>query len=344
MLVRIMDNPEQALEQGAELLRAGKLVAFPTETVYGLGANAWDPEAVASIFLAKGRPADNPLIVHVASMAMVDELAREIPQHAKLLMQAFWPGPISLVLPRRPRVPDITTAGLDTVAIRWPNHPVATALIERAAVPIAAPSANRSGRPSPTTAQHVWDDLGRGVDLIIDAGMAAIGLESTVVDVSGPQPALLRPGAVTLEELRQVVGPLLVPPQLQEQASGEVRSPGMKYTHYAPRAPLHLYLGEEQAIVTAMALQAKQLTEQGERVGVLTFDEFLGSFPQLTVLSLGSRRDLSQAAARLYRLLRQFDEQQVDIILAQGVKSDAGIGMALLNRLSKASGYRLIWV
>lgn len=334
---------EQQVALGAKYLREGRLVAFPTETVYGLGANALDATAVNRIFLAKGRPADNPLIVHIADYATLPQVVDRVPPEAERLMGAFWPGPLSIVLPKNQQVPDIVTAGLDTVAVRWPNHPVAIALIRQAGVPVAAPSANRSGRPSPTLALHVAEDLGEQVDLILDAGMAAIGLESTVIDMSGDEPILLRPGAVTVEDLEQILGPIKIA-SARPTPDQPVRSPGLKYTHYAPRAPLYLYLGEPDAVVQAQRARKSELEGEEKRVGILTYDEFLHLFPAAETLSLGRYDQPAQAAQNLYQLLRRFDEQEVDIILAHGYPSTAGIGLALQNRLIKAAGFRLLWV
>lgn len=334
---------EQQIALGAKYLREGRLVAFPTETVYGLGANAFDATAVNRIFLAKGRPADNPLIVHIADYATLPQVVGRVSPKAECLMRAFWPGPLSIVLPRNRQIPDIVTAGLDTVAVRWPNHPVATALIRQAGVPVAAPSANRSGRPSPTLAQHVAEDLGEQVDLILDAGQAAIGLESTVVDLSGDKPILLRPGAVTVEDLEQILGAVEIA-STRPTPGQPVRSPGMKYTHYAPRAPLYLYLGEPDAVVQAQGARRRELEGEGKRVGILTYDEFRHAFPDSRTLSLGRYNRPSEAAQSLYQLLRRFDEQNVDVILAHGYPSAAGLGLALQNRLLKAAGYRLLWV
>ncbi len=341
MLISMQSNAERAIELGAAYLRQGKLVAFPTETVYGLGANAWDSAAVARIFQAKGRPADNPLIAHISDLGMLQSLISSLPEMAERLIDTFWPGPLSLVLPKSSLVPDLVTAGLPTVAVRWPNHPVAQALISRAAVPVAAPSANRSGRPSPTLAAHVQDDLGAEADLIIDAGMAAVGLESTVVNVSEERPVLLRPGAVSLEELQRVVGPVQV---ALGDVDGPAPAPGMKYRHYAPAAPLHLFLGQPLGAVAAMARQAQILLSAGQRVGILTYDEYADHFEQATVLSLGSYHRPEEAAQRLYGQLRAADEQGLQVILAQGPDSTAGLGLALQNRLGKASGHRITWV
>lgn len=334
---------EQQVALGAKYLQQGRLVAFPTETVYGLGANAFDVTAVNRIFLAKGRPADNPLIVHIADYATLPQVVSRVSSQAERLMQAFWPGPLSIVLPKSERVPAIVTAGLNTVAVRWPNHPVAAALIRLAGLPIAAPSANRSGRPSPTLAEHVATDLGDKVDLILDAGMAAIGLESTVIDVSGDEPVLLRPGAVTLEDLEQILGPVKVA-SARPSPDQPVRSPGLKYTHYAPRAPLYLYLGGPDAVVQAQLQRMSELEREGKSVGILTYDQYRDRFPTAQVLSLGCYAQPAEAAQNLYQLLRRFDEQEVDIILAHGYPSTAGLGLALQNRLVKAAGFRLLWV
>lgn len=337
-----MDKQQIAL--GAKYLQQGRLVAFPTETVYGLGANTWDAQAVNRIFLAKGRPADNPLIVHIADYAALPTVVSQVPPQAERLMRIFWPGPLSIVMPKSERVPDIVTAGLDTVAVRWPNHPVAQELILQAGLPIAAPSANRSGRPSPTLAEHVAQDLGDKVDLILDAGLAAIGLESTVIDLSNPEPVLLRPGAVTLEDLEETLGTTVRVASSSPSPDQPVRSPGMKYTHYAPKAPLYLYLGEPNAVVQAQRARIEELVKEGKRVGVLTYDQYLGCFQATQKLSLGCYERPAEAAQNLYQLLRRFDELEVDIILAHGYPSTDGLGLALQNRLAKAAGFRLVWV
>ncbi len=334
---------QQQIALGAKYLREGRLVAFPTETVYGLGANAFDAAAVNRIFLAKGRPADNPLIVHIADYATLPQVVSRVTPPAQRLMDTFWPGPLSIILPKSEQIPAIVTAGLSTVAVRWPNHPVASELIRQAGVPVAAPSANRSGRPSPTLAQHVAEDLGSQVDLIIDAGSAAIGLESTVLDMSGDEPVLLRPGAVTVEDLEPIIGSVKIA-SARPAPDQPVRSPGLKYTHYAPRAPLYLYLGEPGAVVQAQLTRMAELEQAGKRVGILTYSEFLDRFPAGQALALGPYDQPADAAQNLYRLLRGFDELGVDIILAHGYPSAAGLGLALQNRLVKAAGFRLLWV
>lgn len=346
------DNPETgAIDAAAAVLRAGGLVAFPTETVYGLGADATRSEAVAGIFRAKGRPADNPLIVHVADFGGLDPLVSEVPPSAHLLRELFWPGPLTLVLPRSELVPDVVTAGLSTVAVRMPSHPVALALIRRAGVPVAAPSANVSGRPSPTSAAHVIEDLAGRVDLIIDGGDTDVGVESTVLDLTTDPPTLLRPGGVTHEELCQVLGRVAVDPAAlvrQEDAAPRrpriaPRSPGMKYTHYAPMAPLVLVEGELGLVMEEILRLMHEYRLEGKRVGVLSTAESRGAYPAHVVLEVGSRAEPKAVASSLFSTLRAFDEHDVDVILAEGIPEE-GLGLAVMNRLRKAAGGRIIRV
>ncbi|MDT8903720.1 L-threonylcarbamoyladenylate synthase [Anaeroselena agilis] len=329
------------LDQAAAVLRQGGLVAFPTETVYGLGANGLDPGAVARIFAAKGRPADNPLILHIADVHEVNKLAARVPANAAALMAEYWPGPLTLVLARTRLVPDAVTGGLDTVAIRLPDSTVARELIRLAGVPVAAPSANTSGRPSPTTAGDVLADLAGRIELVIDAGPCGIGVESTVVDCTTPVPTLLRPGGVTLEMLIATLGEVEVDPAL----GGEnivPRAPGMKYTHYAPAAPMTLYEGEGGAAAAAVAGEAARLEAAGRRVGAVVSAETALLLPPTVVAAVyGIRGDLDAAAANLYTALRLFDAEPVDVILAESV-SEAGLGLAVMNRLRKAAGYRIV--
>lgn len=341
-------HPEPAaLAEGGEVLRRGGLVAFPTETVYGLGANALDQSAVARIFTAKGRPADNPLIVHVADRELVGGLVKELTGAADSLMDAFWPGPLTMILPVAETVPAQVTAGLDTVAVRMPDHPVALALFRSAGVPVAAPSANTSGRPSPTTAAHVLADLGGRIELIIDGGPAGVGLESTVLDLTTPVPLILRPGGVTPDDLKKVLGAVDLASALQPDMAGggdfRPRAPGMKYTHYAPRAPLFLIEGESGAVAAKMIELARQHRQRGSRVGILSYadGEDLSAFG--TVVLAGNRKCLETVAAALYSALRRFDELPVDVILAAGL-SEKGIGLAVMNRLRKAAGGRVVKV
>jgi L-threonylcarbamoyladenylate synthase len=332
----ILPATEEHIARAAAVIRAGGLVAFPTETVYGLGADALNEDAVRKIFLAKERPADDPLIVHIASASQLPQLARQIPQRAWDLIERFWPGPLTLVLPKTERVPTVTTGGLDTVAVRMPSHPVAKRLIELSAVPIAAPSANRFGRPSPTIAKHVWEDLHGRIDLILDGGPTPIGVESTVLDLTVDPPMVLRPGGVTLEELRAVLGDV----QMLDAAHTEAakRSPGTRSRHYAPRA--QVLLVEQGAAEAAL----KELS--GKRVGVLVYltrslsvygegqGEVRGAGGEVIVIQMP--RSLKAYARRLFAVLRELDEQGVDVIVVEKLQ-ERGLGRTIMDRLRRAS-------
>lgn len=334
----------QLIGKAAEIIRGGGTVVFPTETVYGLGANALDTRAVADIFRAKGRPADNPLIVHIAEPAMVEQLAADIPVPARRVMEVFWPGPLTVVLPRQPVVPDAVTGGLDTVAVRMPDHPVALALIRAAGVPVAAPSANLSGRPSPTGADHVLEDLAGRIDAVLDSGPCRVGVESTVLDLTAEPPVILRPGGVTREELEGVLGHVT-------EAAGAggatpdhtaPRSPGMKYTHYAPRARMVLVaLADHAAMRRHVAEMAEELRQKGQKVGILATDETASFYRVDEVVSLGSREDLATVSRNIYGALRQMDQKGVDAIICEGFPA-AGLGTAVMNRLAKAAGGNVI--
>ncbi len=329
-------EPEAIAYAAAEILR-GHLVAFPTETVYGLGANALDAAAVARIFIAKDRPAEDPLIVHLASEADLPRVASVIPPVARALVRAFWPGPLTLILPKQPQVPDNVTAGLPSVAVRVPAHPVALALLQASGVPIAAPSANRFGRPSPTTAQHVMDDLGSRIDLILDAGPTTIGVESTVLDVTRRPPMILRPGGLSREALEALIGPVAV--RAETPATGGPQpSPGLLGRHYAPRADLILCLGSPAAALEEIARLALLKHTEGQRVGVLLADEDRPYFNHLPVFAfyLGPSRDLAQIARNLFVGLRALDEQGVDLILARDF-GEYGLGLAIRDRLRRAA-------
>lgn len=338
-------NP-QALHRAANILQAGGLVAFPTETVYGLGANALNAEAVHNIYLAKGRPSDNPLIVHIAEEKALDELVSAISPQARLLIAEFWPGPLTLVLPRSAQVSDLVTGGLDTVAVRMPNHPVALALLKEAGVPVAAPSANLSGKPSPTTAQHVWQDLAGRVEMIIDSGPVGVGVESTVLDLTTPTPMILRPGGVTAEMLEQVLGlkPSFDPTlnsigaaDCSEQEKQFVpRSPGMKYTHYSPEARVLLVEGDLPAMMDTIQSLAREQLAQGVQVGIMATQETQQAYAEGVIITVGTRVDLTTVAANLYWCLREFDARKVQVILAEGF-SQVGLGAAIMNRLTKAA-------
>lgn len=333
-----------AIKKAAHLLRNGGLVAFPTETVYGLGANGLDPGAIAKIFMAKGRPLDNPLILHIAEPGEVYGLAENVSLAAATLMKEFWPGPLTLVLPRKSFIPDEVTAGLDTVAIRMPAHSVALALIKEAGIPVAAPSANRSGYPSPTTAFHVLDDLNGKIDAVLDAGPTGIGLESTVLDLSGDKPVILRPGGVTKEDLEGAIGAVEVDRGIRD-IRFVPKSPGMKYTHYSPKAQVILISGEEpKTIAEKVSAQLAQPAVTQKKVGLLLSSEtwaFLGELPVTYAKNLGSRSNLESIAHVLYDELRRCDQAGADIVLTETYK-DEGLGMAIMNRLLKSAGYRVV--
>lgn len=341
------DNPEiDKIRSAAAIIKAGGLVAFPTETVYGLGADALNADAVLALFAAKNRPLDNPPIVHVENVSDVYKLTENVPPKAELLMKQFWPGPLTLVFERSNLVPEVTTAGLETIAIRMPMHKVALALIRESGCPIAAPSANLAGKPSPTSAKHVLDDLNGRVDAILDGGTTRIGVESTVLDVSVDPPMLLRPGGTSLEALRKAVGEVRLHPFITAEAelpAEKARSPGMRHKHYAPKAQVILVEG----VVPAIMAQVKELIGacwmQDKRVGVLATDETAWAYEADVVKSMGSRRNVDSMAANLFRLLREFDEENVDVIVAEGVATE-GLGLAVMNRLRKASGYNIIKV
>jgi L-threonylcarbamoyladenylate synthase len=309
--------------RAASCLRAGGLVAFPTETVYGLGAHALDVGAVRRIFDAKGRPAHDPLIVHIARFAQLPALVSRLPQSAVVLAARFWPGPLTLVMPRSAAVPDEVTAGLETVAVRVPSHPVALALLDAARVPIAAPSANLFSRPSPTRASHVRDDLEGRIDMILDGGATDVGLESTVLDLSTDPPTVLRPGAVSLQSLREVIPSVQVRDVTQDPSdAGAMASPGLLSKHYSPRAPLTLYEGDPSRALDRLRGDANAARGRGHRVGIL---------------DLGDGREVARVAASLYADLRDLDTQGLDLILVRGCDSDAGLGLAIRDRLRRAA-------
>ena len=348
---------DEELKEAASILRSGGLVAFPTETVYGLGGNALDEDAARKIYAAKGRPSDNPLIAHVSCVEEVAPLVKEIPEAGRKLMEAFWPGPLTMIFPKSEKVPYGTTGGLDTVAIRMPDDPVANQLIALAGVPVAAPSANTSGRPSPTTADHVWQDMNGRIEMIIDGGPVGIGVESTIVDVSSAVPAVLRPGAITMEMLAEVLGEVSVDPAILGPLSADVRpkAPGMKYKHYAPKADLTLVEPEDvdrengldekqlQAMIGKVRELSRGKIEAGCRVGVICTDESRHCYTDGAVRSIGERKSQASVAHNLYALLREFDDLGVDYIFSESFPKDH-LGQAIMNRLSKAAGYKIVKV
>lgn len=345
-VVKVPVNPEAdhpGLVRAAAILRRGGLVAFPTETVYGLGADGLNEGAVRRIFAVKGRPADNPLILHLAGWEEALPLVAEWPEAAARLAEAFWPGPLTMVLRRRPQVPAVVSAGLPTVAVRVPAHPVALALIRCARVPIAAPSANASGRPSPTEAAHVLADLGDGVEMILDAGPTEIGVESTVVDLTAAVPRLLRPGGVSVAALESVLGRIGL--DLTGADLERPLAPGMKYRHYAPRAPMRIVVGETEAVRRFLAREMEAAAAAGRRVAFLVHSDtaaVLGGTEGL-VFDLGPRGRAEIAAKRLFALLRACDEAGAEAILAEA-EEEEGLGLAVMNRLRKAAGGRIVRV
>ncbi|MGC8780727.1 MAG: L-threonylcarbamoyladenylate synthase [Anaerolineae bacterium] len=332
------DPEPDVIARAAAIIRAGGLVAFPTETVYGLGADALNEAAVARIFAAKGRPVYDPLIVHIGSPAELPRVTRDVPETARHLAGRFWPGPLTLVLPRGNAVPMSVTAGLETVAVRCPDHPVALALIATSGTPIAAPSANRFGRTSPTTARHVLDDLNGRIDLILDAGPTPIGVESTVLDLTGPTPTILRPGGVPREALEAELGPLAVRSEHSPMSEAGAPSPGLLARHYAPRAELRLFLGPTKAALRAMRDEARAHIAAHRRVGVLVADEDAATFADLDVIgeTVGPADNLKMVAQRLFGALRALDAQGVDLILARDFDAQ-GLGTAIRDRLRRAA-------
>ena len=326
---------ERGIRIAARFILEGKLVAFPTETVYGLGADALNENAVRRIFEAKGRPADNPLIVHIAEFDDLKKLAREIPGEAKLLAERFWPGPLTMVLPKREEVPYVTTGGLDTVAVRMPAHPIALALI-KASTPIAAPSANISGKPSPTLAEHVIDDFYGRIECIIDGGETKIGVESTVIDLSSERPTLLRPGGLPLEEIEKVIGEVEIHPAVRGKLVDVARSPGMKYRHYSPSAQVIVVEGKRENVRRKIAELVEEYRSKGLRVGVMATEKYEAD----EFFHLGKTEE--EVARNLFRALRELDKRGVDVIIAEGIE-ERGLGFAVMNRLRKAAGYRIVW-
>ena len=336
-------QPDAALiKQAADVLRSGGLVAFPTETVYGLGANATDAEAVNHIFSAKNRPASDPVIVHIGSVEQLEGVARDIPALARTLAARFWPGPLTLVLQRGEAIPANVSAGRASVAVRLPSHPVARALIQAAALPIAAPSANTFSRPSATSAQHVLEDLNSHVDIILDGGPTPIGVESTVLDLTGNTPVVLRPGGVSLEMLAQVIPEINWQPEYLHTDESAV-SPGQMLKHYSPRATVLLFDGEWSVVQQHMRQTATEQVRLGRRVGVLTVEEALDSFHSLPVeiVSLGSEGNPEQISANLFAALRDLDRRAVDVVLAHGI-GRTGLGAAIWDRLVRAAEGRII--
>ena len=331
-------QPSQMIHAG-ELLRSGQLVAFPTETVYGLGGSAVDERAAAAIYASKGRPSDNPLIVHISHREMLAQVAEDVPQVAYQLMDRFWPGPLTMIFKKKPRIPDTMTGGLNTVGVRMPDHKVALALIDAAGVPIVAPSANLSGKPSPTTAQHVYDDLHGRIPLILDGGACREGVESTVLDLSEGHCVILRPGVITYEMLLPFLPDLIAPTLQDPQPAVNIpKAPGMKYTHYAPKAPVILYSGSREAVCKRMIEDAIAARKRGEKIGVI-MTQYQFSAPADLVFDLSAAEEarmLHRTAQHLFECFRACDDAGVNRILLQGV-TEKELGRAVMNRMVKAA-------
>ena len=334
---------QENIDLAAQILREGGLVGIPTETVYGLGANGLDPEAVKRIFQAKGRPQDNPLILHIPTAEWLERYCKNIPETAYILARHYWPGPMTMILERKDIVPDVVAANLDTVGMRCPAHDLCRAIIEAADVPVAAPSGNTSGRPSPTTAQHMLEDMDGKIEAIVDGGASGVGVESTIIDLTCTPPRLLRPGGVTLEQLREVLGEVEVDPAVTRLmgAGEQPRAPGMKYRHYAPKAPVTVVTGDAAKGAAYIAAHA------GEGDGIICFDEFTSLFDiqaaQNHVMDLGPVGDKAEQARHIFDALRAFDHTDVTAIWAQCPDTE-GIGLAIANRLNKAAGFHIVEV
>lgn len=345
-IVKITDclSDAEKIRAAAEIIKEGGLVAFPTETVYGLGADARNADAVRKIYQAKGRPADNPLITHIADFADIEQITSGVPEKAARLNEAFWPGPLTMILKKSALVPYATTAGLETVSIRMPNHPAALALIRESGGYIAAPSANASGRPSPTLAKHVAEDFDGRIPLILDGGPVGIGIESTILDLTEEVPTILRPGAVTRDMLESVIGEVRMDPGiLSPDSTRKPKAPGMKYRHYAPRADLTVVDGAAADVAARINELAAQNISQRKKVGIICTDETYARYSQGQVVSIGARSDEETIARHLYKILRDFDETDVDVIYSESFAAP-GIGEAIMNRLLKAAGHQVIHV
>lgn len=334
----------EGIREAGQIIKEGGLAAFPTETVYGLGADALNPEASRKIYAAKGRPSDNPLIVHIADMKSLDRIAEEIPEKAKKLAEKYWPGPLTMIFKKTEEVPYETTGGLDSVAVRMPSHPVALELIRHAGGYVAAPSANTSGRPSPTLAEHVAEDLGDQIPIILDGGMVGIGLESTIVDFTEEIPMILRPGYLNRQMLESVIGPVRVDPGiLGQEGNARPKAPGMRYRHYAPKARLAVVEGEPDAVVRKICRMTEEKLREGFGVGVICTDETRHLYRKGIVKSIGKRSEEESIARHLYAVLREFDGEQVDFIYSESFDTPQ-MGQAIMNRLLKAAGHEIIEV
>lgn len=331
-----------ALREAGDIIKAGGLVAFPTETVYGLGGDALNPESSRKIYAAKGRPSDNPLIVHIADMEALPAIVQDVSEDAERLAKAFWPGPLTMILPKSDLVPYETTGGLDTVAVRMPVHKVAREFIRAAGGYVAAPSANRSGRPSPTEAKYVAEDMDGRIEMIIDGGDVEIGLESTIVDLTVPQPMILRPGYITKGMLEGVLTRVEEDCTMMRDDSGQApKAPGMKYRHYAPKGDLTIVAGAEDIVASYINEQLAEQRLLGKKTGVIGTDRTIGYYCADVCKSAGNREDEGTIAKELYRILREFDDESVEVIYSEAFDT-SGIGQAIMNRLLKAAGHKVV--
>lgn len=337
--VEIEDIKIEEIKKQAKLLKEGRTVIFPTETVYGLGANALDEDAVLKIYEAKGRPSDNPLIVHIYEKEEVYDLAREISDQAEIVMDKFWPGPITIILKKKDIVPNRTSGGLDTVAIRMPSHKIAREIIKQSGVPIAAPSANISGRPSPTKAKHVYEEMNGRVDGIVLGGDCNFGLESTVLDMTSEVPMILRPGSVTKEDLETVLEQVMIDPSLEKKEDNIMaKAPGMKYTHYSPDADVYIVSGEKEKIINKINELTETNSEKGLKTGVMCLNENIELY---NCEAIGLGNNLEEVGSNLFGALREMDERKIDIVYSEEFSSK-GVGQAIMNRLNKSAGYKII--
>lgn len=335
---------KEAVEEAGRIIKGGGLVAFPTETVYGLGGDALNKESSQKIYAAKGRPSDNPLIVHICKWEDLEQIVKKIPDSAKALADAFWPGPLTMIFEKKDLVPDETTGGLSTVAVRYPNHKTALAFIEAAGGYVAAPSANVSGRPSPTEGKYVYEDMNGRIEMILDGGLVGIGLESTIVDLTEEIPVILRPGYITEEMLLKVLGEVKTDPTILNVAADMApKAPGMKYKHYAPKGELTIVSGEMDKVVETINAQVKQAMDKGLKTGVIATDETVGQYHADSKKSVGKRLDEASIARRLYQILREFDDEEVEVLYSEAF-DETGVGQAIMNRLLKAAGHKVLSV
>lgn len=339
---RFTPRDEEGLREAGAILQKGGLVAFPTETVYGLGGDALNPESSRKIYAAKGRPSDNPLIIHISRFEDIQKIVKELPEAAVRAADAFWPGPLTMILPKAESVPLETTGGLDTVAVRFPSHPVAKKLIAYSGGYIAAPSANLSGKPSPTSAEYVREDMDGRIEMIVDGGDVGIGLESTILDLTERMPRILRPGYITREMLQSVLGDVAVDVGFIEPDSGQTpKAPGMKYRHYAPDGRLVIVEGKMQSVVAYINACVERDQRSGEKTGVIGTSEVLDQYRADVVKCIGSRKDEEEIARNLFSVLREFDDEKVTSIYSESFPV-RGLGQAIMNRLLKAAGHRVV--